>query len=252
MDDQPDHARRAVPDRLTAVDPDSLRRRLQRARGPRRAYQRLIARARRRASARRARRFRSAKRRASFPPPLMDRASPRPAARWPPRRSTAPPPPRPSRVVPDRFRGPNAEDRPALPAGRLRRSCARPAAASRRSWSSCRRLPSLYGFQLAMAEAYRDAFGLPASLGLFLDGLDAQGYHALVRPGHHRAAHDPHEVVLMEIEPRRQKTWPDFVITEHALGRARGRHRRGAARGPARSSTSATAGACRSGASTTA
>ena len=26
--------------------------------------------------------------------------------------------------------------------------------------------------------------------------------------------HDPKEVVLMEIEPRRQKTWPDFAITE--------------------------------------
>ena len=76
---------------------------------------------------------------------------------------------------------------------------------------------SLYGFQLAMAEAYRDAFGLPASLGLFLDGLDAQGYHALVGRAI-TGGHDPHEVVLMEIEPRRQKTWPDFVITETLWG----------------------------------
>jgi hypothetical protein len=76
---------------------------------------------------------------------------------------------------------------------------------------------SLYGFQLAMAEAYRDAFALPASLHLFLDGLDAAGYHELIR----RAIvgdHDPHEVVLMEIEPRRQKTWPDFVVTEQQWG----------------------------------
>ncbi|HWI19462.1 MAG TPA: hypothetical protein VNT81_17030, partial [Vicinamibacterales bacterium] len=76
---------------------------------------------------------------------------------------------------------------------------------------------SLYGFQLAMAEAYRDAFGLPASLTPFLDDLDAASYHELAR----RAIsgdHDPREVVLMEIEPRQQKTWPDFVVTEQMWG----------------------------------
>ena len=30
--------------------------------------------------------------------------------------------------------------------------------------------------------------------------------------------HDPAEVVLMEIEPRQQKTWPDFVVTEQMWG----------------------------------
>ena len=30
--------------------------------------------------------------------------------------------------------------------------------------------------------------------------------------------HDPAEVVLMEIEPRKQKTWPDFVVTEQMWG----------------------------------
>lgn len=76
---------------------------------------------------------------------------------------------------------------------------------------------SLYGFQLAMAEAYRDAFALPSSLELFLDGLDDTTYHDLIK----RAIvgdNDPHEVVLMEIEPRKQKTWPDFVVTEQKWG----------------------------------
>ena len=40
---------------------------------------------------------------------------------------------------------------------------------------------SLYGFQLAVAEAYRDAFNLPPSLGLYLDRLDPATYHALVK-----------------------------------------------------------------------
>lgn len=76
---------------------------------------------------------------------------------------------------------------------------------------------SLYGFQLAMAEAYRDAFGLPASLTPYLDGLDAASYHALIASAL-VGDRDPHEVVLMEIEPRLQKTWPDFVVTEQLWG----------------------------------
>ena len=76
---------------------------------------------------------------------------------------------------------------------------------------------SLYGFQLALAEAYRSAFELPDTLSTFLDGLDAPSYLALAR----RAIagdHDPSEVVLMEIQPREQKTWPDFVVTEQLWG----------------------------------
>ena len=119
-------------------------------------------------------------------------------------------------VVPDRFRGPNAEARPRflqVDFGLVRT----PGGGVAPKLVELQAFASLYGFQLAMAEAYRDAFGLPASLGLFLDGLDAQGYHALVGRAI-TGGHDPHEVVLMEIEPRRQKTWPDFVITETLWG----------------------------------
>ena len=76
---------------------------------------------------------------------------------------------------------------------------------------------SLYGFQLAIAESYREAFSLPRDLRTFLDDLDAERYHALIA----RAIvgdNDPREVVLMEIEPRKQKTWPDFVVTEQMWG----------------------------------
>ena len=76
---------------------------------------------------------------------------------------------------------------------------------------------SLYGFQLAMADAYRQAFALPADLSPFIGDLDAASYLALAR----RALvgdHDPAEVVLMEIAPQQQKTWPDFVITEQLWG----------------------------------
>lgn len=76
---------------------------------------------------------------------------------------------------------------------------------------------SLYGFQAVVAEAYREAFGLPASLDLCLDDLTPDRYHSLVA-GAIVGDHDPAEVVLMEIQPRRQKTWPDFVVTEQMWG----------------------------------
>jgi hypothetical protein len=76
---------------------------------------------------------------------------------------------------------------------------------------------SLYGFQVAMAEAYRQAFALPRELAIYLHDLSDERYrellaHAIV------GDHDPAEVVLMEIQPREQKTWPDFVVTEQMWG----------------------------------
>mgnify|MGYP006276167109 CR=1 FL=1 len=76
---------------------------------------------------------------------------------------------------------------------------------------------SLYGFQLAMADAYRYAFQLPAVLSPFIGDLDLPSYLALAGDAI-TAGQDPNEVVLMEIEPRQQKTWPDFVITEQLWG----------------------------------
>jgi hypothetical protein len=76
---------------------------------------------------------------------------------------------------------------------------------------------SLYGFQVAVAEAYRDAFSLPSSLHLYLDGLDAAAYHSLIAKAIVGDT-DPAEVVLMEIHPQEQKTWPDFVVTEQQWG----------------------------------
>lgn len=76
---------------------------------------------------------------------------------------------------------------------------------------------SLYGFQLAMAEAYRDAFELPPTLQIYLDDLTRERYCELLADAI-VGDNDPAEVVLMEIQPRRQKTWPDFVVTEQLWG----------------------------------
>ena len=119
-------------------------------------------------------------------------------------------------VVPDRFHGPNAEALPTFL--QVDFGLARgPSGAIEPKLVEMQAFASLYGFQQTVAEAFRDAFSLDPSLRLFLSGLQAAEYHAIVGQALLNG-HDPKNVVLMEIEPRRQKTWPDFVVTEQEWG----------------------------------
>lgn len=97
--------------------------------------------------------------------------------------------------------------------------------------------PSLYAYQGPLAEAYIDVYGLsdfemPLSLvgssvrprayhegklKYFLSGLDKTSYRELLRAAI-VGKHDPENVILMEIDPRHQKTLPDFLLTEKMLG----------------------------------
>lgn len=76
--------------------------------------------------------------------------------------------------------------------------------------------PSLYGFQLFIAELCREMYGF-AETSISPGGLTREEYLRLVGNailgGHH-----PDEVVLLEIEPQRQKTRPDFAATEQLWG----------------------------------
>jgi hypothetical protein len=81
--------------------------------------------------------------------------------------------------------------------------------------------PSLYAFQPAIAEAYRDVYQLEQTIGTeltnYLGGLDKQSYTDLLR----RAllgGHAPDEVILLEIAPFEQKTLADFLLTRKMLG----------------------------------
>ena len=77
--------------------------------------------------------------------------------------------------------------------------------------------PSLYAYQPVMAECYRDAFGLDPSLSALPNGLALDEYHRLLR----RAIvgdRDPANVILLEIDPARQKTRCDFLATERLFG----------------------------------
>jgi hypothetical protein len=81
--------------------------------------------------------------------------------------------------------------------------------------------PSLYAYQVTMAQSYIDVYGLdqtPATgLKFFLGGLDEKTYRELLRSAI-VGSHDPENVILMEIHPQTQKTLPDFLLTEKMLG----------------------------------
>ena len=79
--------------------------------------------------------------------------------------------------------------------------------------------PSLYGFQLALSDAYAREYDLVSDgkLTQFLGGLDRAGYVELLRKAL-VGKHDAANVVLLEIEPSKQKTRPDFEVTEALWG----------------------------------
>jgi hypothetical protein len=119
-------------------------------------------------------------------------------------------------VVPARFRGPGAGSRPAflqVDFGLVRE----PDGAITPRLVELQAFPSLYGFQTALADAYRAEYGLRPEWSSYLSGLSAETYRALVKDVI-VGPHDPSEAVLMEIRPERQKTRPDFTITEQLWG----------------------------------
>jgi hypothetical protein len=77
--------------------------------------------------------------------------------------------------------------------------------------------PSVFGYQAELCSAYREAFCLPESLGVYLGGLNESAYWDLLRRtilGNNSSD----EVVLTEIDPLQQKTFPDFYLTSKRLG----------------------------------
>ena len=76
--------------------------------------------------------------------------------------------------------------------------------------------PSLYGFQIVLTQTYQRMFDL-SHLDFLLGGITKERYVDLLK----RALlgkHDPENVILMEIDPEKQKTACDFVCTERFTG----------------------------------
>jgi hypothetical protein len=77
--------------------------------------------------------------------------------------------------------------------------------------------PSLFAFQPMQSQLFKEVYTLQGELEYLLGGLDPDKYEALLR----RAilgGHKPENVVLLEIDPEKQKTRPDFILTERLCG----------------------------------
>jgi hypothetical protein len=77
--------------------------------------------------------------------------------------------------------------------------------------------PSIFGYQAVVSQAYKDVYGLDPSLTPFLGGLDEAAYWELLRETV-VGRHNPKNVVLLEVEPEKQKTLPDFRVHQDRLG----------------------------------
>jgi hypothetical protein len=77
--------------------------------------------------------------------------------------------------------------------------------------------PSLYAYQVVLAQSYGVAYGLEDRFEFLLGGLDLPRYWELLRRVI-LGGHDPENVVLLEIDPLEQKTLPDFLVTQKICG----------------------------------
>nr|WP_294944092.1 hypothetical protein [uncultured Mucilaginibacter sp.] len=77
--------------------------------------------------------------------------------------------------------------------------------------------PSLYGFQVHLAENYRHTFNIPGNQTIYFNGLDKANYLDLLKKTI-LGPYQPDEVVLMDVNAPTQKTAVDFYITEGYIG----------------------------------
>ncbi len=76
--------------------------------------------------------------------------------------------------------------------------------------------PSLYAFQMVLSQTYQRCFGFER-LRFLLNNLTESDYLRMFKQAV-IGKHDPENVILMEIEPEKQKTAPDFYCTERFIG----------------------------------
>ena len=73
--------------------------------------------------------------------------------------------------------------------------------------------PSLTAFQYYLSGDFRDVYGLPGTLAFIGDGLGDEGFRALFRDAL-LGGQEAENVVLLDVSPWQQGTWPDFRLTE--------------------------------------
>lgn len=77
--------------------------------------------------------------------------------------------------------------------------------------------PSLYGYQAFLNDTIRKHFSIPPTFGASFNGFVRETYEELLRSVI-VGTKDPSNVVLLEIEPEKQKTRIDFAVMEKMLG----------------------------------
>lgn len=77
--------------------------------------------------------------------------------------------------------------------------------------------PTLYAYQPVMAESYREAYEIDPALATLPGGLQPPEYQSILRQAI-VGDQDPETVILMEVDPGRQKTRADFRLTEQIFG----------------------------------
>lgn len=77
--------------------------------------------------------------------------------------------------------------------------------------------PSLYGFQLHLANKYKEAYQLDPHYTPYFNGLNNETYVELLKKVI-LGDYEPHQVVLMDVDAHKQKTAIDFYITAKHLG----------------------------------
>lgn len=77
--------------------------------------------------------------------------------------------------------------------------------------------PSLYAYQIFQSRMYQKHFDIPEDFTYLFGGLSFEEYKAKL--SHHILnGHSPENVILLEIEPYKQKTAIDFYVTEDWVG----------------------------------
>jgi len=77
--------------------------------------------------------------------------------------------------------------------------------------------PSLYGFQILAAKTFQKHFSIPEDFTPFLNNFDESQYYGLLKRVI-LGKYQPENVILLEIEPHKQKTRIDFYCTRDKVG----------------------------------
>ena len=120
------------------------------------------------------------------------------------------------RAIPDKWRVPNENDHPhfiALDFG----VCSDEKGNIVPKLIELQGFPSLYGFQVKLAETFHDTFDISDDWTIFFNGLTKPGYLELLRKTIIGDC-DPGEVVLMDVNAHQQKTYVDFFYTRQTIG----------------------------------